>query len=227
MALEETSRREFLQLARGGFLTAASLNFLPSSSDAVPRPRLGNYLVLDMEGKARNYKEPRAPVYRDHLEEILKNPRNYPSGIDNYLAWPGNPRTGRPALLAFGAHWCAPCGLGMPVLEDMYVWTKSRGTPIQVVGLNLIDPKTEQMEETIRRTKDKISKEEVTYPNLMVLDRFMWSMLAGIVSEKARLPQYVLVDMPSREVLYVTDTIYTTEGKDKLIEQIRKFLPMR
>src|SRR3989338_3898688 len=130
------SRRELLRDMPRDLAVLGGLGFLLQSSGshaATTVKKLGNYPIMDMDGRYRNYSKKEAPIVNVPASEI----HQYPAGIGNYLKWEGNPRAGKPAVLAFGSHWCGPCGANMPFLEQLYQNLTYRD--VQVVGINLFD----------------------------------------------------------------------------------------
>lgn len=178
-----------------------------SVAEAAQRKTLGNFLILDMNGKPRNYGEEGNPICTE------PNVYKCKSGIGNYLSL-----SGKPALLVFGAYWCSPCEAQMDIIEQVHK-TYQR---IQVVGLNSFDTKDESLEDAIKQTKEKIAEKGVTYPNLMM--KLGDLTILSDVASGMPIPVNVLVDVPSMEIIYVIGRVYAKDEEKKLQEGIDKFL---
>lgn len=223
-----SSRRQFFAYAARDVAVLTGLSALLQSSPvkAAVTKKLGNYPVMDMDGKYRDYSKKEAPILDVTATEIHK----YPAGIGNYLKWQGNSRAGKAALIQFGSHWCGPCGANMPFLEQIY--QNPTYQSVQVVGVNLVDLKVEPLEATIQKTKAKISERGVTYPNLLMHVNPMAATLLDHVPEGSNYPQILLVNLSSGEVAYVTNYLFELgDGKkassnlSKLYREIEKILP--
>ncbi len=204
------SRRELLGSVPRDLALLGGLAWLLRSSDAeaATLKKLGNYPVMDMDGRYRDYYKKDAPVLDVPRTEIHRSP----AGILNYLKWEGNPRAGKPALIQFGSHWCSPCGANMPFLEHIYQNQKYRD--IQVVGVSVADPEVEPLEVTVQKTKAKIGEKRATYPNLLMTAGAMNTALLEHVPEGSMYPQVLVVNMPSGEVTYITKYLFEhVEGR--------------
>ncbi len=222
------NRRELLQGMPRDLALLGGLAYLmqSSSAEAAGLKRLGNYPVMDLEGRYHDYSKKDAPVLDVPRTEI----HNYPAGILNYLTWEGNPRAGRPALLHFGAYWCDPCEANMPFLEQIYRDSRYQG--LQVVSVNLMDVGIEPVEETSRKTKLKFREHGITYPTLTMDQKAMASALYGHVRRGMTVPQMLLVAMPSGEVTYNRQYLFEVgDGQNmagdigQLHREIEKILP--
>lgn len=207
------SRREALiEVPRDlATIVALSLGLSFSRKAEAEMPELGNYLVLDMDGKPRNYAKPGAPVCAEPIKTAVK----CSSGIVSYLKL-----SGKPALLVFMAYYCEPCIEDLPHLNDIY--NKYQGR-LQVVGLNHVDEKDESLAEQIRKTKEVLREHDVKFPNLMMLKDYMDAALNPVYSKGSALPQTLLV-RDVRKIVYHTRAIYEESQREALMREIEKLV---
>ena len=221
-----STRRQLLANAALDGAVVAGLSVLLQSSptEAATTKKLGNYPIMDMDGKYRDYSQKAAPIIDVPATEIHK----YPAGILNYLEWEGNPRAGKSALIQFGSHWCGPCDANMPFLEQIYKNPQYRH--LQMLGVNMVD-EDELLEEAAQKTNAKIKKNKVTYPNLLMHANPLAAALMEHIPEGSHVPQILLVGMPSAQVVYRCQYLFELgNGKilasdiGKLYREIEKVL---
>lgn len=206
-------RRDFLTKT-GAFLvySGSLLEILASET----KPKLKNYLVLDIDGNPRNYEKEGAPICDVPLgEETYK----YCSGINEYLNV-----SGKPALIAFMSYDCTPCKVNLPIINKIYDKYKNK---LQVIGVNFIN-KREPKEEIIKKTKKLLKNNKVKFPNLTMLQKYVWATIGDVVrepsdQERVALPQYFLVD-ENKFVTYRTRKLWEKEEEKSLIKEIEKIL---
>lgn len=212
------NRRQVLAGLGGLIGTGFSLESL--AEEPAPRKKLGNLLILDMEGRVRDYSRQGFPV----LDVPIKKRHKYPAGIGDYLK-----AINKPALLAFGAYQCGPCLEDMEDLNAMYR-DATISQRVAIVGVNLAYY-FEPLKDTITNTKAVLERKKVAYPNFMILDSDLGSAFSKLNGEALTiLPQNVLVNQ-NQEVVYISGSFYTVDSrggrftsKDKLtlLEKIKQ-----
>lgn len=179
-----------------------------------PAQPLGNFLILDLNGKPHEYDQPGNPI-------CTKSPQtSCTSGIRNYIF---EETDGRPAVILVSAYWCSPCEVDIKLLKEMHDKYKGK---FQLIGLHAVEEESD-LEHSCKETRKKIDSLGFgKFPNFMLYG--LDSNTSRLLGKDIVLPVELVVDVNKSDrtanIVYHAGRLYYEERRKGLERQIERLI---